>query len=206
MIDKIIHQIFFTINKNFEDFPIFVKSKKEWQEWCKNNNYKYKFYTEKDIEILLNNEMKSFYNGLRYNWQRIDFCRYLIINKYGGVYIDLDIEPNYNNNLDFNKYIESSKYLLNKWYDPKKNKFEITNALMAFPSNSLNDLIKYSINETNKRKNNETYKKWKIRYMLQTTGVRMFKRYCKINKLNYSEDINKYVIDYCTATWLNDFN
>jgi len=207
MIEKIIHQTFLgQSGDSINDFPLYVKNMNKWKEWCKNNNYDYKFYSAKDIEPLLTNEMKKFYDNLRYNWQRIDYCRYIIINKYGGVYIDLDIEPNYNNNLDFNKYIESSKYILNKWYDPKKNKWEINNALMGFPSNSFNDLIKYSIEETNKRKNNETYKKWKIRYMLQTTGVRMFKRWCKIKKLNYSEDIHKYIIDHCTASWLKNFN
>jgi len=41
--------------------------------------------------------------------------------------------------------------------------------------------------------------------MLHTTGVRMFKRWCKMNGLTYSHDIDKYVKDHCTASWLKNF-
>ena len=35
----------------------------------------------------------TFWNGLRYNIQKVDVFRYLVLEKYGGVYCDLDIEP-----------------------------------------------------------------------------------------------------------------
>ena len=205
MIEKVIHQIFFNIGNAITAFPLYVNNKKKWIQWAKDNNYIYKFYTSVEAELLLTNEMKIFYNSLRFQWQKIDFCRYLILNKYGGIYIDLDIEPNNTNEKDFNKYIENSDYILNKWFNPKTNKWELNNALMGFPKNSFNELIKYSIEETIKRKNSETYKIWKIRYMLQTTGVRMFKRWCKIVGYTYSPDIHEYVIDHCTASWLKNF-
>ena len=95
MIEKIIHQTFLgeTGEDMFKDFPLYVKNMNKWKKWAKTNNYKYKFYSAKDIEPLLTIKMKKFYDNLRYKWQRIDFCRYLILNKYGGIYIDLDIQP-----------------------------------------------------------------------------------------------------------------
>ena len=160
---------------------------------------------KKDIEPYLNGEIKEFYNGLRYKWQRIDFSRYLVLNRDGGIYIDLDIAPTKYGQNNFNHYVENNEYLLNKWYNGKTAKWELNNALMAFPKGVLGGLINYSISETHAKSKLEIYKKWKVRFMLHTTGVRMFKRWCKMNGLTYSEDIDKYVKDHCTASWLKNF-
>ena len=189
--------------EKIEDFPIYVKNMRKWKNWAKRNGYKYKFYSSKDIYPYLDKKLKKFYDGLRYKWQRIDFSRYVVLNQDGGVYVDLDIEPK--NNRDFAKYVSSKDYVLNKWYDPKKKAYELNNALMGFPKNSLQGLINYSMDETESKSKIDTYKTWKVRFMLQTTGVRMFKRWCKLNGLTFSEEIHDYVQDHCTATWLKNF-
>jgi len=205
MIEKIIHQTFLgeTGEDIYRDFPLYVRNMGKWKRWAKRNGYEYRFYSSVDIEPYLTRRMKVWYDNLRYKWQRIDFCRYLILNEHGGVYIDLDIEPR--RGVNFAKYLSNSEYVLNKWYNGKRGSWELNNALMGFPSGSLGGLIDYSIGETEARVNNETYKTWKVRYMLHTTGVRMFKRWCKMNGLTYSEDIHKYVKDHCTGSWLKNF-
>ena len=206
MIQKIIHQMFLgETGEKIKDFPLYLQNSKKWRNWANKNGYIYKFYTAKDIEPYLDADVKKFYNGLRYKWQRIDFSRYLVLNRDGGIYIDLDIAPTKYGEQHFNNYVENNNYLLNKWYNGKNGKWELNNALMGFPKGTLGGLINYSISETHAKADLEIYKKWKVRFMLHTTGVRMFKRWCKMNKLTYSEDIHKYVKDHCTASWLNNF-
>ena len=52
----------------------------------------------------------------------------------------------------------------------------------------------------------EVYKTRKIRFMMHTTGVRMFKKWCKVNGYTYTPEIDDYITDACCATWLKDFN
>lgn len=206
MIPKIIHQMFLgETGENIKDFPLYLNNSKKWKNWCKRNGYRYKFYTAKDVEPYLSGDIKKFYNSLRHKWQRIDFSRYLVLEKEGGIYIDLDISLTNYGDKHFRNYVDSRDYILNKWQDPKTEKWELNNALMGFPKGVLMGLINYSIDETLAKSKLDIYKKWKIRYMLHTTGVRMFKRWCKMNKLTYSEDIHKYVKDHCTTSWIKNF-
>ena len=86
----IIHQTFLGINNTkLEDNPIFIKSSNMWKEFALSNNYEYKLWDLKDVdELLINNNLPT---SFRYIWNKIDFCRYVILNKYGGLYVDLDI-------------------------------------------------------------------------------------------------------------------
>ena len=52
---------------------------------------------------------------------KIDFIRYCIINKQGGVYIDLDIYPRHITFHSFDKYIQQNEYLIGVWFDEKNN-------------------------------------------------------------------------------------
>tara|TARA_R110000823_G_scaffold304238_1_gene425871 strand:+ start:513 stop:1133 length:621 start_codon:yes stop_codon:yes gene_type:complete len=201
----IIHQIFFNIGKELNCFPIFVKNKSEVELFCYENNIEYRYYTEDDIDEYLTDKTRDFYNSLTYEWQKIDFARYLIVNTYGGIYIDLDITITQNGFENFKDYILSKDYIINKWFNPKTNKYEITNSIMGFERNTLEPLIDYSIKETIIKSKMEVYKDRKIRFMLHTTGVRMFKRWCKINKLKFSPEITNYTKDYCCCSWIKNF-
>ena len=59
--------------------------------------------------------------------------------------------------------------------------------------------------ETSIKSKMPIYDNWKKRYMLQTTGVRMFTRWVKKNNLEYSLKLHDYVKDLETATWHNNF-
>lgn len=59
-----------------------------------NPDYKYIFFTDKDIEDFLKNyypEYLKTYNKLPIKIQKIDFFRYIAIYHFGGFYLDLDI-------------------------------------------------------------------------------------------------------------------
>ena len=59
--------------------------------------------------------------------------------------------------------------------------------------------------ETEKKNQIEVYATWKKRYMLQTTGVRMFGRWVKKNNLKFSMKLHDYIKDLETATWHSNF-
>ena len=89
MIPKIIHQTW----KN-NNIPLIwnnaVKS-------CKKNNtdFKYILWTHKSMDIFVKKFYPYFYNiysSYKYDIQRCDAFRYLVLYKYGGIYLDLDLE------------------------------------------------------------------------------------------------------------------
>lgn len=89
MIPKIIHQTW--INSNIPE------SFQHWQKsWGKMNpDFKYILWTNEDIEDLINEqdfEIKNLFYSYKNNICRIDLARYLILNKFGGLYVDIDFE------------------------------------------------------------------------------------------------------------------
>jgi mannosyltransferase OCH1-like enzyme len=88
MIPKIIH----TTWKN-KNIPV------EWNEShesCKkiNEGYTHRLWTDDDMDKFVKDEYPSMYDlykSYKYHIQRCDAFRYMVLYKYGGIYIDLDI-------------------------------------------------------------------------------------------------------------------
>ena len=88
---KIVHQTYKT--KDVSDKPRYAYCQKTVKKYLK--DYKYMFWTDEDIEKLVNEkypEYKDLYYSLTPKIKRIDFAKYLILYTYGGFYIDLDFE------------------------------------------------------------------------------------------------------------------
>lgn len=206
MITKTIHQIFFSVNgSKFNEHPIYIEGRKKWINWCKKSGYVYKFHTKKSIEKYYLNDprIRDFYNNLRFVWQKIDFAKYLIINQDGGLYIDLDIYPR--PLVNFKKYISQQEYIIGIWFDKEKDKLTSSNSILGFKKNQLNSLIDYSMEETMTKSSIPVYQTWVKRFMLQTTGVRMFMRWVKKYNLKYSIVLSDYIIDFETKQWNKNF-
>ena len=195
-----IHQIFLPVsNSTLQDYPIFIESSSVWQNFSSLHNYEYKLWNIEQVDELLRS--KNLPTSFRYIWNKIDFCRYVILNEYGGLYVDLDIFPTN----DFNKILVNNDILINSWFNKKTNKMEINNGLMKFKKNSLHSLIDYSLQQYDEKSKMKIYNTWKIRFFLQTTGNRMFQRWCKQQLLTYNKDIENYITDKNTKTWLKSF-
>jgi mannosyltransferase OCH1-like enzyme len=88
MIPKIIHQTWKTLN-----IP------DEWKdavESCKNQHkdYKHIIWSHEMMESFVKKEYPDFYNvymAYPYDIQRCDAFRYLVLYKYGGIYLDMDV-------------------------------------------------------------------------------------------------------------------
>ena len=188
------------VEKNLNEFPLFEKNKLEWQKYCNDWGFKYIFIDDNNYVDYLG-EHVEFYNNLEFIWMKIDFLRYLVINKLGGIYIDLDIEPKH----DADLYdLLDMKYIINKWQDPKTLKWEVTNSILGAMEGDLTPLIEYVKNETERCRKIPCYKIRKIRFMLHTVGVRAFKRWCRIKKISYTQTIKNYTVDHMASTWTTE--
>ena len=167
-IPKIIHQVWEGRSGEKPD-EILFRLAETWKN--ENPDWEYRFWSYKEIDQFLLNNFPEFiekYNNFRYDAQRWDAIRYLILLKFGGVYADLDyecLEP-----LDWllgNKScclgldpVEHS-YLFNKPYI-------ISNAFMAVMPQ--HPFFKSIISEIN---NNHSNAQDKFNYVLETTGPYM---------------------------------
>ena len=96
MINKLVHQIY-----GIFDDGVLLKDIKEYKGavdknelYCLTNNIEYKMWSKKDCELLLVDKYPEYidlYNEFRYDIQRADFIRYIILYEYGGIYIDCDV-------------------------------------------------------------------------------------------------------------------
>lgn len=86
-IPKIIWQ---TMKSN--QVPAFMKEYADtWID--KNPEYEYRFFDDDDIVDFISNDFPSYlevYKKIKYGASKADLWRYLIMYKYGGVYVDLD--------------------------------------------------------------------------------------------------------------------
>ena len=92
----IIHQIFFNIGKGeLHEIPRFYECYQNNKKKCKKQGIQYKLWNQKMVEDLLekqeNKQFKRIYYEFDQDIMRIDFARYLILYRFGGIYIDLDI-------------------------------------------------------------------------------------------------------------------
>ena len=202
MVRNLIIQIFLGEEEKIEDFPKFVRNKNSWESYCDKIGMEYMFFDRYNIQKYLGKHEK-FYYGLEYTWQRIDFIRYLILNKEGGVYIDLDIYPHIEK--DFFDLLDQ-RYLFNFWINPKNNILEVNNALMGVEPGDFDSLIEYSIAETERCRMIKIYRCWKIRFMKRSTGVEMFKKWIKKRGWSFTLNIHDYVTDEMTCSWIKNFH
>ena len=92
---KLIHLVYLVF-----DSPTMPEAwRKNLEEWKKKNpDYKVILWNDKMADNLLDTkypDLKDMYYSYKYNIQRADVIRYLIMHSFGGVYTDLDIVPNY---------------------------------------------------------------------------------------------------------------
>ena len=91
MIPKIIHQTW--KNKNIPE------KWKDAVDSCKqlNPDFQHIVWTDKEMEQFVKEEYPDFYvtyKSYKYHIQRCDAFRYLVLNTYGGIYLDMDIVCN----------------------------------------------------------------------------------------------------------------
>jgi mannosyltransferase OCH1-like enzyme len=186
MIPKIIHQTWKTtqIPDNWL----------ESQKSCKalHPDYKYILWTDDDMDEFVKREYPNFYQtyiSYKYHIQRCDAFRYLVLYKYGGIYLDLDIvcKKNLNNFINYDLVLTHSSNI----------KTSLTNSfIMIIPEHPF---FKYCIDQLPNYSNSYSYF-GKHLHIMNSTGpiflTNMIYNYGKIkntyflNKNDFAGDCN----------------
>jgi len=198
----IIHQLFGFLGdtempKMFQDNQNLVK------KFCKDNDYEYKLWTPTDVNEILEDysNYKPMYENVRFPIQKVDIMRFLILHKYGGVYLDLDIIPNIDK---LKNYSFACSYIFTHKNNKKLYEIEVLQSTINNPI--LLHYLDYVNIQITEKNNIEVYNKWKARYVYQTTGPQSFTRFIKQHKIqidlyrsNRSFSDSKNQINYATG-------
>lgn len=88
MIPKNIHQIWFQGENNIPDkYKENIITIKKYH-----TNWNYTLWTNDTIKNILSGDLLNLYNNYVHMHQKIDFAKYVILFKFGGVYLDMDVK------------------------------------------------------------------------------------------------------------------
>lgn len=191
----IIHQVFLKISeRELDDFPCYVENLAKWRDFCEKNGWEHKLWTDIPYDIADDDDKFVLENSKdRDPFIPIDYIRYMILEKYGGMYVDLDVSPT-------------------EKFDEIKDRDIITALCMTTGKTHNNAVIKltpelckklrqFCINRFREKLNIEIYHTWKKRFLLQSVGARMFYQFCKKEKIPVFHEYNEYFHDQATGSW-----
>jgi len=194
----IIHQIFLKVSdKTLEDFPCYIEGIKIWKEFCKKHNWEYRLHEDIDYNLMNEEEKTILKTGTdRFKFFKVDYYTLILLSKYGGMYVDLDVIPT-----DYFKSIMNEKILIGRSIDKGDNKFYANTNLMKLPIDIATKLKQYAHSQYYDKLNIKVYETWRIRFYLHTVSACMLSRFCKKNKISFLLDFDKYFTDYNTGAW-----
>lgn len=172
-----IHQIFWKFkDKELHEIPVFKKNVQRTKKFCRENNYHYKMWNLKDCEELIVEKYPEYiclWSEFRFDIQRCDFIRYLILHEYGGWYVDCDVYPIQNLDSLLGFANEVVKECFTTWSNDHQRK--PYNAVMY--SVAKNPLFIEIMKEVEKKviekQAIKQYDTWKGRLVFYTTGHHM---------------------------------
>lgn len=176
---KIIHQIFYGNEDNILDFPRFIASKKNTENYCLLKKIRYMFWDKNNINELLNKyeEYRSIFYEMINQTNKTkkccayDFIRYLILYEYGGIYIDLDIDIVKD---DINELFEKNIFMTSFNED-----YHISVIGSIVKNEILLKILDFSIKNFNEKKKMKAYETRVVRFVSNTTGSNMINRFVK---------------------------
>lgn len=202
--------------------PFWEKCHETWKTHFLESEYEHILWDDAKIDEFIENEFPEyidFYYSLPFHIMQLDFARYCIIYKYGGIYVDMDFYcfKNFYNDLTKNTFFvespSSKETIQNSLFGSKKNNKHILNII----NESKKTFYYYEIiNDQNHEKYND--------YVLTLSGPILISKYynslTKSNKnqiqileqdkfnpdfnKNEIKDLNANCIHILTGTWGKD--
>ena len=206
--NKIIHQIFLKISsKSMEDFG-FDEYQELWKLWCEDNGFQYMFHTEETMENIMTEKDKEMRQRVidedRHPFCLIDWSKYIIVNHYGGYYVDMDVVP-FDKTIDFFKRDLPLVAGYNN-YDKSKNinrgVYMSNTNFFGYEKGKLRDLLNHCYAEYEWKSKKKGYDSRKIRFFFQVAGPDSYNRWVNKNKLEIQKDFDDYFLDHRTVTWI----
>ena len=114
-----IHQIWFDLGKG--NTPLEPNGTKSMQNYCKNFGHKYKLWSQKEADDIIHNmshRIQTIWKHLPHAITKVDFFRYILMYKFGGMYFDIDFHCIQGLN---NLQIEDTLFLCEEWPFSFKN-------------------------------------------------------------------------------------
>jgi len=178
---RLVHQIYgiFDDGIPLKDIPIFYDNVKKTKVFCKKQGYEYEMWDLKKCVELVKKDFPQYlalWKAFTLPIQRADFIRYLILYKHGGIYVDCDIHP-----LKSLDDLFKKDYFFVTWHDDKQKL--PYNAVMGSKKGEklFLEIAEESKSSFYEKVKDPIYKKWKGRFVFQTTGHRMLERVLKKN-------------------------
>lgn len=137
-------------------------------------------------------QYKDMISTFPHKFYKVDFCRYLILKEYGGIYIDLDVKCR-------KPIPKDVRYICGN----SNTRPSINNNLISLPPKEVNGLLDFCVSEYNRITENNLYAKWKGRHFFNSVSAYMFKRYCKKNGITSDIDFHEYFADGEAGSWID---
>jgi len=156
-----------------------------WKTQAEMNDMQYRLWTKSECDCLIQTYYPEFwemYENVREKVQKVDIVRFIILHRYGGIYVDLDVFPN------FKKFrVKEIKE------NPPKQKrmgfavqvrdgkpfYEMEFIHAEQGCEALLDFLRYVKTQIEEKSSMEIYNKWRWRFVYHTTGPRALTRWIK---------------------------
>ena len=181
----IIHQIFGLLGDDMPD--LFKTLIPKITDFSTRNNYKYIFWNKVMCDELVKfhyPQYEELYNNVKYPIMKVDIVRFLILHRYGGIYIDMDCIP-------VIKKLKVSDFVVAYKKGLKREHYEMEILQSKKNNYLLLEFLNYVKEQIIEKDKIEIYKTWKARYVYHTTGPYSLTRFLKKNKINP----DKYIIN-----------
>ena len=196
LIPKILHQL---APANKDDWhPVWHKCRESWQSNFKSVNYV--LWSDEDAESLVKNSYPDFYElykNFPFHINRIDFVRFCILHKHGGVYADMDMYcyKDFFNELTKDGYIVGSlmqrEIVQNSLMASQPNNEFFLRCMLACKQAYESGLYAYDKSNITSKESND--------YVLHVTGPRLLtKEYLNKSSVEIlpAEEYNPHYLDY----------
>ncbi len=196
----IIHQIFLKVSdKTLEDFPCYIEGIKIWKEFCKKHNWEYKLWTDIPQDILDEDDIYILQQSKgRHPFIPVDYMRLIVLKKYGGMYVDLDVTPK-----DKFKEIMNNKIIIGCGDNVVSAKERTTHNsnVIKLPHHYYLSLKKFCVKTFKRLIQIPIYDTWKIRFYLRSVSAPMLDKFLKPMNIPIFNDFEDYFEDKMTSTW-----
>lgn len=198
---KIIHQIFLKISdKTMADYD-YDKNSQEWRKWCKANGYRYMLHNEASISNVMTSKDKEMRARVkregRVPFINIDWGKLIVLNHYGGAYIDLDVLPTPKSKI----YLERPPPIISSWRNKRGDPI-CNNQVLVFNKGTARSVLDFAYKQYEQKAKMRIYEERKIRFLFQVAGPRMVCKWARENGIKYQKDFHRYFIDKVTTSWL----
>tara|TARA_R110002020_G_scaffold94773_1_gene227735 strand:+ start:1111 stop:1722 length:612 start_codon:yes stop_codon:yes gene_type:complete len=154
--------------------------------FCKENKIELRFWNEEEVEELIETDYPEFwdtYQEFPQKIMKVDFARYIILHKFGGIYLDMDVKP-----MKSVEDLFEREYFFVRWNNSDLPYIAVLGSSIGLPL--YYEILLHSCESYEEKKDMPIYKHWTGRFVYQTTGHHMINRVLKKNKIFTDQFLN----------------